>query len=74
MIGIIIYFSGVLFSFLMGRWVNRLDCAIEKREYLWDEALFNLVFSIFSWLGFTCWCGTLIHKIVKDKGSPPNWL
>ena len=70
MITLIIYLTGLVASFLLGRHALRKD----TKDYNWFLAVFNLVVCLFSWLGFLAMVAIFLSTLNYKKVNVPKWL
>ena len=73
---IIIYLTGVIFSYCVFRFDRRREIRNQSIKYTWGDVLSNLCVSLLSsWLlGIILAIILLINHLRVDKRQPPKWL
>lgn len=75
---ILIYFIGVILSFLLGRHIYRMACIKENMTYDYTLAITNIILSFASLIAVIAWI--IIYIIIRlinikqNKKSPPRWM
>lgn len=77
----LIYLSGLILSFIMGRYVGRMMHKQNEWEYSWGWVALNILLAFASWFAFVAFCLIYVMEretITDTNGKPkikiPNWL
>lgn len=70
----LIYFSGLILSFIVARYVGRTISKKNHLEYDWEYAMLNIFVSFLSWLGVLSWVILYFIETVDYKAKAPKWL
>lgn len=71
---LLIYFSGVILSFIVGRYTNRTLAKRNGWKYTLNFVFINIVFSIMSWIGLFIWVMFFIINQDDYEIKISKWL
>ena len=73
---LLVYLSGLILSFIMGRYLGRMMHEQGNMEYSWGWVILNVVICTTSWMGFIAFFIAFLMEceFKKPKIKIPKWL